>query len=267
MLGCVLGGKRARTLTAMKAIDVVFHISERDVMDRSTPLRVVEVDVVFRKEKVDDIQGPRCLRDVLPSWLVKDEEKESFGCWVYKLFWLRSMFDVVDPLSSGNVGDTFSVRAACAEYYVFCDIMDVCWIDTVPCTTAVISGWTKRSLRLMGNAERGYSAHRSGFATRSLSIAAYKEAGGKLDPGHLHLVTRACGWTAVTGQQTLLRVYARHVVDHAINTHGLGLGKFEGKFHEGGRWRELEQEILGRILRPRILVRNVGSMNLEVLRE
>ncbi len=56
-LGCLLGGRRPRTLTAMRAEDVVFKVQETTVGGGSRLTRVVKAKVLFREEEVCDAKG------------------------------------------------------------------------------------------------------------------------------------------------------------------------------------------------------------------
>jgi hypothetical protein len=127
-LGALLGGRRPRTLTAMRAADVVFKIDETQVAGQPVPVRVVVAKVTFREEKVDDVQGPRFLQDDLGKAIKADKLMWSFGQWVYEGFRLRGLFQVTDPLHVGRIGQTIRVRDECGMFYVFCKACDVCWV-------------------------------------------------------------------------------------------------------------------------------------------
>lgn len=77
----------------------------------------------------------------------------------------RGVFDSFDPLASAEMGTSISFRPDCLEHFLFCDVTANFWIDTAPVHVNAISGWNRMLLKAMGQRERGFFAHRSGFVT------------------------------------------------------------------------------------------------------
>eukprot|EP00884_Botryococcus_braunii_P012961 jgi/Botrbrau1/21666/Bobra.43_1s0065.1 len=201
MMGVVLGGKRSRTLVAMRAGDVVFRVARRRVGGSGGKQRIVEVVVSFREEKYDNKYGPRALVDNPPDNMAEGEVKESFGYWAYKLFQARGLFDTKHPMMEEALGATFQVRDECKEFYVFCRLSGLVWVDTLPPLTADLSRWTGQLLSRMGSEKRGFSAHRSGYVTRAVTKRVMETGGTEIPESFVAALTRSSGWEAGSGQK------------------------------------------------------------------
>jgi hypothetical protein len=238
--GCILGGKRPNTVAAIRAGDVVFIVAERVVGAAGKVERVVETGVRFRQEKYEDAIADRSLRDVPPDPLKEGEVKESFGYWCYAMLRARRLFAREDPLAQEPVGTVFKVRTECSEFYLFCrtSFDGLCWVDTVPVDVVALSRWCQLILRRLGSEPRGYSAHRSGFVTRAVTLHLLGSKGAQMAEDTLVAIVRAGGWEAESGKKTVGKTYTRAAADAHINTQLLGLGKdgthavFEKRYQE-----------------------------------
>jgi hypothetical protein len=225
--GCIMGGKRPNTVAAIRAGDVVFIVAERVVGVARRVQRVVELRVRFRQEKFDDIIADRSLGDVPPDPLKEGEVKESFGYWCYAMLRARRLFASDDPLVQEPLGTVFQVRLECREFYLFCktSVDGLCWVDTVPVDVAALSRWCQLVLTRLGSEPRGFSAHRSGFVTRAVTLHLLETRGAQMAEDTLAAIVRAGGWEAESGKKTVGKTYTRAAADAHINTQLLGLGK------------------------------------------
>jgi hypothetical protein len=73
----------------------------------------------------------------------------------------------------------------------------------------------------MGCPGRGFSSHRSGFVTRTCIKNILENHGKKLSKSTVEAVLRWGGWQAVTGAMTVMRTYARRVIDEHLCGYGL----------------------------------------------
>lgn len=105
-----------------------------------------------------------------------------------------------------------------------CEVTLNWWIDTAPTSTSVLGKWTRQMLLQLGCRPRGFSAHRSGFVSRTCIIGIMQNRGTELPPGLIDMMVRAGGWQAVTGAKTVLRVYARQVIDQHMDLYSMSLG-------------------------------------------
>jgi hypothetical protein len=104
----------------------------------------------------------------------------------------------------------------------------------------------------MGRPERGFSAHRAGFVTRAVTIALLRSKGTALSDEVLNAIVRAGGWQAVTGAMTVMRVYARNILDEMLDTYALTFG-VEASDEE---WADRKRQYLEvRILAERSITR------------
>eukprot|EP00884_Botryococcus_braunii_P002997 jgi/Botrbrau1/12699/Bobra.67_1s0063.1 len=169
-MGCLLGGRRPRTLTSVRAEDVVFWVKVAE-WGGGVKVRVPCARVVFRDEKYADVQGHRFLVDTPDDEGYAEKCRMSFAWWVYKLFRIRGFFGDDDPLCCFAEGVEFKVLPGFLDCYLFCRAGHTWWIDTLPVTVAVLSGYTSKVLQRMGSEQRGVSDHRSGFVTRAVTQA------------------------------------------------------------------------------------------------
>lgn len=221
-IGTGMGGRRPHTLTAIRLKDVTLTCGT--VAIHGAELLVPKVCIKFREEKYDDIQGPRHGYDNLDTNDYCDQAWNSAAYWIYKLLVIRGVFDVFDPIMLSSTGDQLPIRPECSEFYLFCEASPNYWIDTAPVSVSTLGNWNKHILTSMGSSARGFSSHRSGFVSRICILAIMHSQGRELPEGTLEVMVRAGGWQAVTGARTVLRVYARAVIDKYIDMYSLSLG-------------------------------------------
>ncbi len=76
----------------------------------------------------------------------------------------------------------------------------------------------------IGFVPRGFSSHRSGFVSRTCILGILHDKRIQLPPGLIDMMVRAGGWQAVTDAETVLRVYARRIIDEHIDMYSVSLG-------------------------------------------
>ena len=206
-MAVVMGGLRPRTLTAIRFKDLSLFVGCAVVDGRS--VCVPCVTIVFKEEKFDDMQGPREGMDVPHCEGYAEQIYCSCAYWIYRLLVFRGLFPVFDPLKLVMVGDNLNVKPECLDYFLFCDVDSNYWLDTAPSSVSTIGSWNKALLERMGSPGRGFSAHRSGFVSRTCILAILASRGKELSAGTIELVIRSGGWQAGTRARMVLRVYAR----------------------------------------------------------
>lgn len=137
---------------------------------------------------------------------------------------LRGVFHCFDTILAATVGSELHVQSHCLEYFLFCEVTSNWWIDTAPSGTNSIGKWNKTLLLRIGSKPRGYSSHRSGFVSRACILGIRHSKGTELSPGLMDMMVRAGGWQAVTGAKTVLRVYARQIIDEHLDVYAMSLG-------------------------------------------
>ena len=80
-IGTLMGGRRPRTLTAMKLGDVKLFVG-RAVLRDGAEVKVPCVRLTFREEKYDDIQGPREATDEPHSEGYSEQMWNSCAFWI-----------------------------------------------------------------------------------------------------------------------------------------------------------------------------------------
>ena len=112
-IGIVMGGRRPRSLTAIRLGDVQLFVG-RALVDGAV-VCVPCVSITFREEKYDDIQGPREASDVshFEGADVLHYSRPEF--WVYRLLSFRWSFSAFDPTKHAKAGDTLQVKQECLE--------------------------------------------------------------------------------------------------------------------------------------------------------
>ena len=211
-------------LTAIKLKDVEFTARVVEVNGVSTS--AAGVVVTFREEKYDDIQGPRSAQDHPDEHGAFEKDVlRSCAFWLYRLMVVRDVFERHDPIRSAHGGESLTIERACMEFYLFCDVTPNAWVDTAPVSTHTIGRWTKVLLKRMGSQPRGFSAHRSGIVTRACILAILESEGKEISPGRMDVIIRWGGWQCVTGEKTVMRIYARKVIDAYMDNYALSYGR------------------------------------------
>lgn len=222
-IGTLLGGRRPCTLTAILLEDL--KLTAGVVSVNGQDLLVPFLELKFRQEKFDCNQGPREVTDhphysgigssyVQEMWM-------SAAFWVYRYLVLRGCFAVFDPLRQAKEDDVLDIKFQCMPVFVFCDVQPNYWVDTLPTSVGTIGNWNKHLLRKLGSQPRGFSAHRSGFVSRTCVMAILNHQGKELPLGTLEMITRWGGWQVVTGTKTVMQIYARKIVDHYMDPYSL----------------------------------------------
>ena len=178
-IGCLMGGRRPRTLTAIKLKNV--QLTAMAVKVKGVSTCAAGVAVTFREEKYDDIQGARSAQDHPEGH--GDFERHVFkSCafWLYRMLVIRNVFQNHDPIRLSHSGDKMLIKKECMEFYLFCEVNPNTWVDTAPVSTFTIGRWTRGLLIRMGSQPRGFSAHRSGVVTRACILGIFKSGGTEL---------------------------------------------------------------------------------------
>ena len=221
--GAILGGRRARSLTAIHIKDVEFTI-HRARLPNGEEVSVPSVNVSFKDEKFDDIQGPRFSCDY--CGYDNYAPHNSAAHWLYRLLVLRGAFSEPDRVRTQPEHTVLQYREGAGEWFLFCDVPCSCmWTDAMPVSTATLSLWTKILLERMDRPGRGFSAHRRGFVTRACILEIISRKGKGLSDKFMNAITRAGGWQSITGVQTVMRVYANKIIDTYLSTSGLTMGR------------------------------------------
>lgn len=243
-MGCLMGGRRPRTLTSVRLQDVTLRA--HSVMLGGESCLVPKLHVIFTDEKFDDIQGPRESVDVPHFDDYETVFKTSPAFWVYRLLVLRGCFEEHDPIKSARHGDVLTIKPVCQQYFLFCESLPNYWIDACPVSVAVLGNMNKALLEEMGEEGRTFSAHRSGFVSRTCILSILKNKGLSLSDDTIEGMIRWGGWQAVTGAKTVLRIYARRVVNKFLDGYDLSLG-YEQSNEE---WLRRQKEYLGKKIKP-----------------
>ena len=159
-----------------------------------------------------------------------------------------------DPLLTAQDGDTMHIKAECWQYYLFCDVKANYWIGNAPTSVGAIGNWNRLLLSRLGTNPRGYSAHRSGFVSRTCILAMMSKKGQELPLGTLELVTRWGGWQVVTGTKTVMDIYARKIIDQFFDPYSMIVG-YEGSDEH---WERKRQKYLGQAHFPKVPIVDKG---------
>lgn len=142
---------------------------------------------------------------------------------------VRDVLEGYDPCRSARCGDRLVIKQQCMDFYLFCEVTPNAWVDTGPVSTHTIGRWTRVLLQRMGSPPRGFSAHRSGVVTRACTLAILESEGKELPPGRMDVIIRWGGWQCVTGEKTVMSIYARKVIDAYMDNYALSYGRVPGK--------------------------------------
>ena len=155
-LAALLGGKRARSLTAVRLADFKMFAKEAEVGDKV--VLVPTLHITFTDEKYADLRGDREARDVPHREEYARTIWYSPAFWIYRFLAVRGVLVQADPLLHACVGDELLIRPECLHYFLFCDVNNNYWIDTAPIHVHTLGNWTRKLLVRMGSAPRGLSA-------------------------------------------------------------------------------------------------------------
>ena len=255
-LGVLCGGRRPRTLTSILLRDVTLRVGKVEL--DGEVVKVPVMHVVFTQEKFDDFQGPRHAQDTVYREQYRELMWSSMAFWVYRLLVMRGVLVGDDPIWDVEVGATLQIRSECLDFYLFCEVRANWWLDTAPSSVGAISHWNRMLLRNMGSPARGFSAHRSGCVSRACILALLDAKGKKLSRSMVDVMVRWGGWQAETGAKTVLRVYARPVIDAFMCGYSMSLGVEPSD----AEWLERKREYLGKLHFPEIEMRDHGRSNL-----
>ena len=258
-MGCLLGGRRPRTLTSVRLRDCQMYADEV-VVDGQRVL-VPGIRINFVDEKVDDIQGPRFQVD-------RHTHKSDYAGWhlrspaffLYRLLVVRGAFQEWDPICQAKAGSCMAFSQQALDWYLLCHCTAEQWIDTCPVSVAILGYWTKAILRQMGRPERGFSAHRRGGVTRGCILMLLQSYGKELPKSKLQALVRWGGWTGHTGILTVLRTYAGKVMDAFFDVYGIAYGR-ETDVRE---WEAKLEEYCGQPMFPAAPIKDHGCRPLHI---
>ena len=184
-LGCLLGGRRPRTLTSIRLTDIVLTANATVIEGKH--VLVPHMSVTFTQEKFDDLSPRHCMDEphqgnyALIQWW-------SPAYWIYRLLVMRGVFHTFDPIKFASVGEVLHIRDDCLQFYLFCEVRHSFWCDAQPSSVSVISAWNQMMLEQMGCTKRGFSSHRAGFVTRACILAIMEGHGIELSTDVLELI-------------------------------------------------------------------------------
>lgn len=235
-MGCVMGGRRSRTLASVRLQDIVLEVQAIKVQrgdDVESHMYPSIKSVTFTDEKTYAYSGDRMASDnyagaVFPSY---EDMYRRPAYWIYRFLVMRAVFSEVDPVASGHVGKTFSARAECMEEYLMCQCWGEEWVGSMPVAPYTLSHWNRKLLKRMGCPPRGFSSHRRGCATRALALSVFKSKGAGVDPATIEVITRWGGWEAISGARTVYKVYTGPILDTCLDGAALGLGQAPSDEH------------------------------------
>ena len=120
-MGCLMGGWRPRTLTAIRLKDITLTAKQVYLgAYGSQAVLAPHVSVVFTEEKFDDYQGYRSGTDDPNETEYGDWCVNSVGFWMYRLLCMRGALVGGDPLRHARPGMKLQVRAEAVHGFLFC---------------------------------------------------------------------------------------------------------------------------------------------------
>lgn len=255
-VGCKMGGKRPRALTNLRCKHVLWDLA---VCDGEF---ATHVKITFSEEKHDDQNGPREGNDEVDFEDFEERKYRSVWYWLYKVFLHRGLFEQGDPVEVARNGGcpSFELKEGVKDFYVFCRTQPNTWQDCIPTSVSILAEYTYSILRAMGHRERGLSAHRSGCVTRACIQTLIENKGVALPMDRLHLVARWGGWEYSTGLATMLKTYARKVLDIFTCTGHLAFGDKRSDVW----WDKKLIQYIGPKLRPTSAIYDHGVCNLDM---
>ena len=118
-MAALLGGKRARSLVAVKLGDVRLTAS-KSVVDGKVVL-VPALHVSFTDEKFADLRGDRQAADNPTNEGYSDNMWFNGSYWIYRMLVIRGVFSSMDPILEAELGQELTIRPDCSDFYLFCD--------------------------------------------------------------------------------------------------------------------------------------------------
>lgn len=203
-MGCLMGGRRPRTLTGILLEHIELTVGRGLVGGRW--VAVPHLKVTFHEEKFPDVQGFRVATDRPFGRGYAETFLCSPAFWVYRLCVMRGLFASHDPIKQVGVGQSLAFKPEALQYYLFCEVHPDYWVDSAPSSVGTLGAWNKQILKRMGHLPRPFSAHRSGFVSRCCILAILQARGKELSTDMIEVMIRWGGWQAVTGARTVLRV-------------------------------------------------------------
>ncbi len=193
-MGCIMGGRRPRTLVGVKLKDIVFRATPAKLKGVG-PVLLPSITITFRDEKTIDVDGFRSAAEDLSHWQVDsmDEVMRGPSWWIYRLLVMRKAFSSLDPIldmKATNPPQIFRVAPEHMEDYLLCECADDWFMGSVPISTAMLSYANRQLLQRFGSDPRGFSSHRRGCVTRAATVNVLKNHGTGLDDSTLTMVTR-----------------------------------------------------------------------------
>ena len=243
-MGSLQGGRRARSLTAIKLEHLQLSVVEVTV--DGTCVNAPAVHITFVDEKFADVRGPREAQDIPHDEGYADKLWNNCSFWLYRLLVMRGVFDKLDPILHAMVDDELVIRPECQDYFLFCECVPDFWVDTAPVSVGTLSDWNRALLVAMGSRPRGFSAHRSGFVSCTCILAILDSKGVELPPGVVSIIARLGGWSPVSGDKTVMSVFARKVIDNHVDPYALSLGYTLSL----GGWQNRRNKYLGEVVQP-----------------
>ena len=112
----------------------------------------------------------------------------------------------------------------------------------------------------MGSNPRGLSAHCAGFVARPCILAILDSKGVDLPSVVIEMVTRLGSWSAVSGHNSGMSVYAGKVIDNYMDPYPLSLGHCLSD----AEWAHKHQQYRGDVMKPMVPFEDVGRNLLPV---
>lgn len=256
-MGCVLGGRRSRTLSSVCLGDILFEVQSAKIAGKMVKVAAI-ASVEFTDEKTSAYAGNRLAADVLDHKAFATVE--AFRChpsyWAYRLCVLRGAFSHLDPVTHLCVGTQFSVRPECCKHFLLCESRGENWVGAMPVAPSTLSAWNRIILKRMGCPPRGFSSHRRGVVTRALTLDLLSRERRGIDPGTIEAIARWGGWEAVTGCRTVYRIYTGKTLDLYLDGGAMGLGEASG----AGHMDRLRARFMGKVLSPSTMAVERGRM-------
>ncbi len=251
-LAALLGGKRARSLTAVKLGDIKLTASTANLDGKA--VLVPALGITFTDEKFADPRGHRQATDMPPREEYANSIWYNNSYWIYRMLVIRGVFVSHDPILSASNGQELVIKPGFLKFYLFCESNANYWIDAAPVHTNTLGNWNRQMLERMGSAPRGFSAHRSGYVGRACVLALLRGKGVALSSDTVDVIARLGGWSSFGGNQTVMEVYARRDIDIFADPYSLTMGVDVSS----AEWEQRRLEYIGQIMQPAVPTVDVG---------